>query len=318
MNNRRIVIAGGSGFIGCALAEQLMNQGYAVSVLTRQPEAYRGPAGVTAVTWDGKTLGPWAQEIDGAYAVVNLAGKNVNCRYTPTNRRIINRSRVDSVLVMDQAINRCTRPPGVLVQAGSLAICGDAGERICDETAPPGDGFPVETCMLWEWAFNQGRTPNTRRVFLRISFVLGRGGGALMTLAKLTRLFLGGAVGTGRQYISWLHIKDMVRIFTRAIESPDMHGLYNATGPHSVTNAQFMRRLRRALHRPWAPPTPAPLVHLGAWLMRTDPVLALAGRRGVPRRLIESGFEFEFLHLDDALEDIFPDGRRPQLKEAWA
>jgi uncharacterized protein (TIGR01777 family) len=137
---------------------------------------------------------------------------------------------------------------------------------------------------------------------LRISFVLGPGGGVLGTLSRLTRCFLGGAVGTGRQYISWIHIRDLNRIVRRAIEDESMRGLYNATGPHPVTNAQFMRALRRALHRPWSPPTPAWAVRLGCFFMRTEPVLALTGRRVKPKRLLEERFSFMYPTLPEALK----------------
>jgi uncharacterized protein len=299
----RIIIPGGSGFLGQSLARTLIQRGYDVCVLTRNAAGWRGPG--AALEWDGRTLGPWTRQLDGALAVVNFTGRSVNCRYTPENRREMIESRVDSVRVVDRAIAECDRPPRVLVQSGSLAIYGDAGDRLCDETAPPGDGFPVETCLRWESAFNEGNTPDTRRVLLRIGFVLGREGGALAVLARLTRCFLGGTVGSGRQYISWLHHADMARIVLRAIEHDEMSGVYNATGPTPVTNREFMRVLRRALHRPWSPPAPEWAVRIGSWLMGTEPSLALTGRRCIPRRLIEEGFEFRFTDLEAALEDVF-------------
>jgi uncharacterized protein (TIGR01777 family) len=177
--------------------------------------------------------------------------------------------------------------------------------------APPGRGIPVKTCQKWETAFAHSPTPRTRRVVLRISFVLDRGQGALRTLERVTRCFLGGSIGSGRQFISWIHVRDMVRIFLRAVENPNMTGLYSATSPGAVSNADFMRGLRKALHRPWSPPVPAWLVPLGCLLLRTEPVLALTGRRGVPRRLVDEGFEFAFPELEGALADLY---RKPA---AW-
>jgi uncharacterized protein (TIGR01777 family) len=302
MNKGKVIIAGGSGFIGGHLADFLAAQGYEPVILTRSPEALAGNR-ARQVKWDGQTLGEWVREIDGARAVINLAGKNVNCRYTPRVRDEINQSRMYAVRVMHEAIARCARPPRVLIQASSLPIYGDAGDRICDETAPPGMGFPVETCLLWEDEFNRVPTPDTRRVIVRIGFVLGPGGGVLKTLSRITRCFLGGTIGTGRQCISWLHIRDLCRIFAAAIEREEISGVINACTPTPLPNADFMRALRRAVNRPWAPPTPAWLVHLGSWIIRTEPCLALTGRRAIPRKLMDVGFEFQFRELGPALED---------------
>ena len=303
MKPKRIIIAGGSGFLGRLLAKALADRGDEVVILTRRPGADYAPA--RAVYWDGRTLGPWAAELEEADAVVNMAGKNVSCRYTPEALREINASRVDSVTVVGEAIRRCKQPPAVWVQTGSLAIYGDAGDRVCDEDAPAGEGIPVDTCLRWERAFADSPTPGTRRVWLRISFVLGRSGGALRFLEALTRWYLGGSVGKGTQYISWIHELDMVRLFLRAIDEPGMTGVYNATGPQPVTNAEFMRELRRTLHRPWSPPTPAWAVPIGCWFMRTEPVLALTGRRAIPQRLVGEGFDFQFPGLPEALAHLY-------------
>ena len=162
---------------------------------------------------------------------MNLAGRNVNCRYTPANLREIDESRVQSVKAVAGAINACRERPRVLVQAATTAIYGDAGERVCDEDAPAGDGIPPATAKKWEAAFAAHPTPGVRRVLLRISFALGTDGGALPVLAGLTKCFLGGAVGTGRQYISWMHLDDLTRLFHWAIENERAEGVYNATSP---------------------------------------------------------------------------------------
>jgi len=300
---KKIIIAGGSGFLGHMLARTLLARRYEVVILSRRP--FVAEAGVRVLLWDGASLGDWAEEFECAAGVVNLTGKNVNCRYSAENLREINKSRVDSVRVVAQAIQHCICPPPVWVQAGSLAIYGNAGERLCDESTAPGSGIPVETCLLWERAFDEASVTATRKVFVRISFVLGNGGGALSMLAGLTRLFLGGSIGSGRQYISWIHEDDMVALWVRAIEDEGMRGTYNATSPHAVTNADFMSELRRALKRPWSPPLPAFLVPFGCWLLRTEPVLALSGRRGVPARLLEEGFAFAHPELRAALSDLF-------------
>ncbi len=303
MSEKRIILAGGSGFLGTLLSKYLTEQGYEVIVLTRHPNQSAGV--VKEIQWDGRTLGPWAEQVNGAHAVVNLAGKSVNCRYTPENRREINESRVNSVRVIGEAIRACSKPPSTLVQAASLAIYGDAGDRWCDESTSHGDGFPVETCLLWEKAFEESPTPQTGRVILRIGFVLGKSGGALQMLARLAKLGLGGTVGSGRQYISWIHSLDMNRLFLSAIEREQMSGVFNATSPQPVTNAEFMRELRRAVNRPWSPPVPNWAVHIGSRLMGTEACLALTGRRCAPKRLQDNGFSFNFTVLRDALTDIY-------------
>lgn len=303
MAKRRIILAGGSGFLGRALADRLVLQGDEVVVLTRRPDPAR--QSYREVHWDGRTLGAWANEFEGAHAVVNFAGKNVNCRYTPEALAEINASRVDSVKVVAEAIRRCAVPPKAWVQTGSMAIYGDAGDRLCGDDAPPGEGIPVDTCLRWEQAFAESPTPGVRRVWLRISFVLGRSAGALRFLETLTKCFLGGTVGSGRQYISWIHEQDMIEVFRRSIDDPGMQGTYNVATPNAVPNAVLMRELRRVLRRPWCPPTPAWLMPFGCWLFRTEPVLALTGRRGVPERLLAEGFRFAHPELPGALDDLY-------------
>jgi uncharacterized protein len=303
MNKKRVVLAGGNGFLGRALATELFKRDYQVVVLTRTPRERSD--GVREAEWDGEHLGEWIQFLDGAEAVVNLAGRSVNCRHTPENIREINESRVNSVRDVAAAIYHVTHPPRVWIQAGSLAFYGDTDDRWCDENTPSGKGEATETCKLWENAFNTVSVPKTRRVLLRIGFVLGRDGGALSVLGKLTRWFLGGAVGSGRQYISWIHVADMNRMFLEAIEREDLAGTFNAAAPNPVTNAEFMSELRLALHRPWSPSAPEWAVHFGSRLMKTEPSLALTGRRCAPKRFLESGFQFRFTDLPAALKDIY-------------
>ena len=306
MNNPslHVIIAGGSGLLGRHLAAGLVAAGGRVTVLSRRPGQIDAD-GITGAEWDGHSLGPWAACLEGAAAVINLTGKNVDCRYDAAALAEINASRVDSVRVLDAALLACRQPPPVLIQAASTAIYGDAGNRPCAEDAPAGDGIPPETCVRWEAAVAAMRAP-VRRVVLRISFALATDGGALARLERLTRCFLGGAIGSGRQWISWIHIADLVSLIQRAIADPTMAGIYNATAPDPRPNADFMRALRRALGRPWAPPTPALAVHLGCWLMRTEPVLALTGRRAIPQRLLGEGFAFAHPDLDQALAALYP------------
>jgi uncharacterized protein len=300
----RIILAGGSGFIGQSLSPFLLSKNYEVIVFSRAESDHRGD--VPKAHWDGKTLGNWLEFVNGAFAVVNLTGRSINCRHTPEHRREIIDSRVDSVRILGEAISRCAQPPKVFVQLAGVGIYGDKGERICDETTVPGDDFVSEVCKKWEAAFDSVDSPNTRRVLLRLGVVLGRSGGFLQVLAKLTRWFLGGQVGKGGQYISWIHITDLSRMILQAIEQEQLTGVFNATAPNPVTNAELMRELRRALHRPWSPQVPEFAARIGSWLMGTEASLALVSQRCVPKRFLERNFEFEFPNLPEAVANIYP------------
>ena len=300
----QIILAGGSGFIGESLAPVLLAKDYEVIVLSRTPSHQKGA--VRFVQWDGNRLGDWTQVLDGAGAVVNLTGRNINCRHTPQNRREIIDSRVDSVRLLGDAIGRCTQPPKAFVQASGAGIYGDTGDRWCDENAPRGDDFLARVCELWEEAFATVSAPGMRKSVLRIAPALGPNGGFLKVLGMLTRWFLGGQVGGGRQFISWIHIADLSRMFLWAIERDDITGVFNATSPNPATNVEFMRKLRHALHRPWSPPVPKWAAHIGSWLMGTEASLALTSCRATPKHFLESGFAFEFPELRQTLANIYP------------
>ena len=302
MSRKRIVIAGGSGFIGRALARAFSALNHEVTILTRTPRP-RGD-GVREAAWDAEHASDWLPLLEGAEAVINLAGKNINCPHTPDNLRGILSSRVNSVNVLADAMARLTTPPRVWVQAGAVGYYGDGSGVACAEEASAGTDALANICRQWESAFVAATLPATRKVTLRIGFVLGRDGGALPVLARLTKLFLGGAAGSGRQYLSWIHLADLTAMFAAAIEREELSGPLNAVAPEPVTNAEFMRQLRRALHRPWSPPAPALAVRLGARLMKSEPSLALASQRCVPGRFLEAGFAFQFPQLAGALADL--------------
>lgn len=301
--NNRVIIAGGSGFLGQALAPLLIERGYEVIVLGRGKTGIRD--GVQHLQWDGRTIDEWARALDSAKAVVNLTGKSVNVRHTPENKCEILDSRIESVRVLGEAIARCANPPQVFVQASGVGFYGDTGDRAVDETAQVGSDFMADVCRRWEGALETLELPDTRKVTLRIGVVLGRNGGALQLLEKLTRLYAGGAVGNGRQFMSWIHIGDVVRMFVAAIEDPVLAGAFNATAPAPVTNSEFMRELRHALQRPWSPPVPTPFARLGAWLMGSEADLAFLSYRCAPRRFLERGFTFKFPTLAGALGDLY-------------
>ena len=300
----RVILAGGSGLIGHSLVPLLLSEGYEVVILTRTP--FSTENGLIAAGWDGRTLGDWVRHLNNAAAVVNLTGHSINCRHTAENRRLIVASRVDSVRVLGEAIARSAQPPAAFVQAAGIGLYGDAGDRWCDESAPPGTDFVAEVCERWETAFADVATPKTRKVLLRLGVVLSPAGGFLKMLSRLTRLFLGGQIGNGEQFISWIHMADLTHMFQVAIEMPEITGVYNACSPNPVANAEFMRDLRRTLHRPWSPPVPKFAARIGSWLMGTEASLAFLSQRAVPRHFLEQDFGFDFPELRSALCNLLP------------
>jgi hypothetical protein len=302
MSQKRIVIAGGSGFIGHALAKEFSARKFEVVILTRTP--HERADGVCEVAWDGKNAGAWIRFLNDAEAVINLTGKNINCPHTPENVRAITASRVDSVNAIAAALAQIKTPPRVWVQASAIGFYGDTGDRACDESSPSGHDALAEICRQWEAAFAAASVSTTRKVTLRIGFVLGQGGGALPVLSRLTKWFLGGAAGSGLQYISWIHLTDLVQMFVAVVTRENLAGIFNAVAPNPVTNAEFMRELRHALRRPWSPPVPEFAVRLGARLMQSEPSLALASQRCTPAKFLELDFAYQFPHLRGALENL--------------
>jgi uncharacterized protein (TIGR01777 family) len=299
----RVVIAGGTGFLGQSLARHLTATGHDVVVLSRRTPA-RAPAW-THAAWDARTSGDWVRHLDGAAALVNLAGRTVDCVKTPDHCDEILRSRVESTIVLGRALRKVGNLPRVWVQMATAHIYGDPPDVVCDEDSPFGYGLAPFVGQAWEDALQREAPAQIRKVVLRTSFVLGKGGGALPKLAALARFGLGGTVGSGRQGISWIHEHDMNRLFVRAIEDEQMSGAYIATAPNPVSNAEFMRELRRALRMPIGLPAMSWMVRAAAPLLRTDPELALFGRYCVSRRLREAGFDFQFPDVRSALRDLY-------------
>lgn len=298
----KVVLAGGSGFLGQALGHRLAAEGWEVVVLSRDP---RETTPFREVLWNAETGGAWAAELEGAAAVVNLAGRSINCVHTLVNGREILDSRLNAVKALAKGYARARHPPPVWVQCSATGYYGNAGDRFCDESLAPGPGFLAETCRLWEGAFQAVDLPEVRRVILRIGVVLDAEHGALPVLTKLTRRFLGGPAGSGRQYLSWIHREDLLGIFEAALVRPELTGPYNACSPAPVTNAGFMRELRSALGRPWCPAAPEFVVRLVAGrLLGTDSTLALHGQRCRPGRLLAAGFNFNHPAVGAALHDL--------------
>jgi len=299
---KKVILAGGRGFLGQALGGSLAAEGWEVVVLSRDP---RDGTPFREVLWNGETGGAWAAELEGADAVVNLAGRSINCVHTLENSREILESRLKSVRALGKGYARAKNPPPVWVQCSATGFYGNAGDRFCEEALPSGPGFLAEVCRQWEEAFAAVELEGVRRVVLRIGPVLDREHGMLPPLAGLARRFLGCAAGSGRQYVSWIHRADLVRIFTAAVTQPELAGTYNACAPGPVTNTEFMRELRAAVGRPWCPPAPEFVARFFAeHQFQTDGNLALHGQRCLPAKLLATGFKFHQPAVGAALRDL--------------
>lgn len=302
---RKIILAGGSGFLGKNLARSLTRQGSEVVILTRsRPNAAEQSEPWDYVQWDGETLGDWIKELDGADAVVNFSGKSIDCVPTEENKKLIISSRVTPTRVLGQAIQQAEDPPMTWVQMSAVGIYGNTQSR-CTEPTPAGEGFLPEVCTKWEAAFNESCFDHVRAVILRAGVVLGRTEGAFPKLRKIAKLGFGGRAGSGKQGMSWIHEDDINAMLLHAIHTPSMQGVYNATAPNPASNKEFMASLRKAVGMPFGPPAPAFAVRIGSkFILKTNPALALEGQFALPERIKDARFEFVYPHLRDALDDL--------------
>jgi uncharacterized protein len=306
----KMILAGGSGFLGRLLSRYLSDRGHEVVILTRSPKALLGQ--IREVCWDGESVGPWGTEINDAAAVINLAGRSVNCRYHSRNRQRILESRVHSTRTLGHAINRCASPPAVWLNSSTATIYKHSLDRAMDEATgeigatPDGkDAFSVEVARAWERALDDADTPATRKIALRTAMVLGTGGNSVFpVLRRLVRLGLGGRMGNGKQFVSWIHEHDFCRAIGWLIARDDLSGPVNLAAPNPLTNAGMMAILRRLCGVPFGLPATRWMLEVGAFVLRTETELIIKSRRVTPRRLLASGFEFRFESLQEAVADL--------------
>lgn len=308
----KIVIPGGTGHLGRILAESFRRRGDEVVVLSRNVEA-------PARLWDGRTLGNWAAEIDGADVVINLAGRSVDCRYGPKEREEILRSRVDSTRVIGEAIARAKHPPQLWLQASTATIYAHRYDAPNDEHtgilgghepgAPEEWNFSIDVARAWEQALDDARTPCTRKVKMRTAMVMSAtSGGPFHALLRQVRLGVG-RFGDGKQYMSWIHERDFVRAIHWLIEN-DLEGAVNLAAPEPLPCEEFLRELRDAWGTSLAVPVNGVALKVGAMMWRTEPELVLKSRRVMPQRLMEHGFGFDFTTWHDAARDLCARWRR--------
>jgi uncharacterized protein (TIGR01777 family) len=311
MPPNKIILAGGSGFLGQVLAKHLSDQGFEIGILTRAPkprvDSFR------ELPWDGKTHGAWVRELDGAAVVINLAGRSVDCRYHPGNRKLIMDSRVDSTRALGTAISQCSTPPPVWLNSSTATIYRHSFDRPMDEstgeigaTPEAADAFSVEVARAWEQALDDAPTPRTRKVALRTAMVLGTGRNSVLPVMRhLVRFGLGGPMASGRQYMSWIHQADFCGAIDWLIKHENLFGPVNLATPNPVPNCEFMKTLRDQCGVPFGIPSPRWMLEIGAILLRTETELIIKSRRVIPGKLQTSGFEFRFPQLAAAVADLW-------------
>ncbi len=296
---KKIIIAGGTGFLGEILDTYFSKKGYLVKILSRNPSKKHH------VFWNAKDLGTWVKELEGAEALINLAGKSVDCRYTDKNKKLIHDSRIDATKILGLALNLCENSPKVWLNSSTATIYRHSLDKeMSEKNGEIGNDFSMNIAKSWEKAFNASTTPNTRKIILRTSIVMGKKGGALVPLTKLTKLGLGGKQGSGFQKVSWIHEDDFAKAVDFLTCNNQLTGAFNLSVPKPIDNNTLMKSLRKIIKMPFGIPSSKPLLKLGAKLMGTETELVLKSRNVVPQRLLENGFEFSFPNIEKALDNL--------------
>jgi uncharacterized protein (TIGR01777 family) len=321
MNPQKLILAGGNGFLGRILSRYFQARGWQICILTRM--AAQASVDDTAARerqryWDGCRLGDWAKELEGAAAVINLAGRSVDCRYHARNRKLMMDSRVQSTRVLGEAIRRCSSPPKVWLNSSTATIYKHSFAQAMDESGAVGatpeakDAFSIEVATAWEQAFAAAIVPATRKLVLRTAMVLGRDAGVFPVLCRLARLGLGGAMASGKQYVSWLHELDFCRAMEWLLAQEHFEGIVNLAAPEPLPNREMMSVVRRACGVPFGLPAAAWMLEVGAILIRTETELIIKSRRVIPGRLRAAGFEFRFSEFPQAVQDLLTNSSLPR------
>lgn len=298
---KKLIIAGGSGFLGQVLVDYFQNGVAEIVVLSRSTKASYN--NVRFLVWDATNLGSWQSELEHADVLINLTGKSVDCRYNVANKAEILRSRIDSTRVLNQALLVCAVPPKHFINSSTATIYQHSLHEPNDENGIVGSDFSMNVAKAWEAAFFETETRRTLKTAIRTSIVLGKNGGALVPMKRITKLGLGGKQGSGQQMMSWIHALD----YARAVEfiiAKQLDGVVNVTAPHPVKNHVFMTELRRNLNARFGLNSPKFLLELGAVFMRTETELLLKSRFVIPRRLLNAGFTFEYPSIDKTLNNL--------------
>ncbi|MFN3690111.1 MAG: TIGR01777 family oxidoreductase [Fimbriimonadales bacterium] len=306
----RILIAGGTGFIGKAMVRAWATQ-HTLIVLTRTPDKAPLPDGVQAVGWDGATLGAWTQSLEGVDALINLAGEPIAQRWTPAVKQRLWDSRVKTTALLAQAIQQATAPPRVMLQASAIGIYDQSSDTVADEDSPAGSGFLADLGKAWEAAAQPVQERGVRLCLMRIGVVLGAGGGALERMLTPFKLGVGGPLGSGRQWLSWIHLDDVVGAAAFLLERAELSGAFNFTAPNPVTMHEFAKTLGRVLLRPALLRVPGFALRM---MLGEAAEFLLQGSRVVPKRLQGAGYAFRYPTLEAALRNLLAEDSRARAE----
>ena len=299
---KKIIITAANGFLGKALLN-FMKDEYEVIALVRN--SCTEIEGVTYRIWDGKQKGKWFEDIDGAYAIINLAGRSVDCRYNEENKQAILNSRLESTSIIAQAISASNIKPKVWINSASATIYRHSLDMpMTEQKGENGKGFSVEVCESWEKCFYSNSHLGVRQIALRTAIVLGSEGGVMVPFKNLVRLGLGGKMGNGNQMFSWIHIHDFCRAVDFLLKNEASQGSYNISSPNPITNAVFMKSLRKQIGISFGLPLKKWILELGAFMIKTETELILKSRYVIPEKLIQEGFQFKYKEIDQALNEI--------------
>jgi uncharacterized protein (TIGR01777 family) len=303
MKYKKIVLAGGNGYLGGVLANYYKDKAKEIIILSRHEK--ETVENIRTVVWDGKSRGKWAAELVNADILINLCGKNVNCRYTEKNKAEIFASRLLPTELLGMVIHDMYEPPKLWINLASATIYRHAEDRPQDEeNGEIGSGFSVDVCNAWEYAFNKYDTPKTRKITLRMGIVLGRSDSVFPRLLNLVKMGMGGKQGNGDQYVSWVHELDAVRSTEWFADHPELKGIFNCTAPVPLKNAELMRTIRKAYGTPFGLPAPQWLLAIGAIVIGTELELILKSRWVLPKRLLDAGFVFKYDRAENAVAAI--------------
>ncbi len=295
----KIIIAAGTGFLGKNLEKYFTEKGNQVYILTRNPKRKN------EIGWDAKTLGEWKNLFDDSDVLINLAGKSVDCRYTEKNKREIYDSRINSTKVLQQAVDNCINKPKIWLNASSATIYVHSEKHLnTEENGIIGDDFSINICKSWEEEFFKTKNPDTRKVALRTSIVLGNNGGAFTKLKMITKLGLGGKQGRGNQNVSWIHIDDFCRAVEWIIENEDISGKINVTAPNPLNNEEFMRKLRKEMKILFGLNAAVWQLEIASVFLKTETELLLKSRNVYPEKLIKKGFKFSYPDIETAFKNL--------------
>lgn len=302
MKLKKIVLAGGTGFLGQIIIERFKGKTEEIVVLSRSSKTQQD--NVRTVVWDAKNAGDWTKELSGTDVLINLTGKSINCRHNEANKKELLSSRIDATEILGKAIEACEQAPKLWINASAAALYIAGSKPNTENDSRFGNGFLEEMCIRWEESFLKSKCPQTRKIIMRITLILGKSGGVFPVLMDLTKKGLGGKAGSGKQMMSWMHENDFLNAINWFIRNENAIGVYNMSSPEPISNKDFMTLLRKNTNALFGLPAPAFAIRLASVFIQTEPGLVLNSVHVLPQKLLDNGFHFEFAKAENAIASL--------------